>query len=379
MQKLLLLTILSIGYSLSICAQTGTGSEIIGSSSDSTLQKYLPVKSAKPDTKKAIENSAYNFKDLFEFNGMDLNSTGPRLNPRAVSFVQDYIGKHAADLTKMKQWGKPFFDMMDEVFVQNNLPRELKYIAVIESRLNSISVSWAGAVGPWQFMPSTAIRMGLKVSRFIDERKSYIKSTQAAARYLTELYNQFGDWLLVIAAYNGGPGNVLKAIRKSKSRNFWDIQYYLPAESRNHVKKFIGTHYIFEGQGGLTTLTRAEANDHYGKGLYSLNRKISDEEAANAKELKVTGKYHSMIIAKNIVMEIADFNRYNPGFDKAMASSANSYDLKLPSDKMELFVAHKYQILDESIQLLLNNASAVREVSFKTQRTELTNSKVSSK
>lgn len=370
MQKLLLLAVLGLGYSIGVSAQTSLASEPAGSSSDSTLQKYHPVKSTLPDTKKAIENPAYNFKDLFESNGPGLNSTGPRLNPRAVSFVQDYIEKHASDLTKMKEWGKPFFDMMDGVFVQNSLPRELKYIAVIESRLSSASVSWAGAVGPWQFMPSTAIRMGLKVTRFIDERKNYIKSTQAAAKYLSELYNQFGDWLLVIAAYNGGPGNVLKAIRKSKSRNFWDIQYYLPAESRNHVKKFIGTHYIFEGQGGLTTLTRAETNDHYGvKGTYSVNRKLDEAEAANAKELNVTGKYYSLVVAKTILMDIAEFNRYNPGFDKAMASSANSYVLKLPSDKMDLFIAHKYQILNESIQLLLNNAASVREVSLITQQT----------
>lgn len=377
MQKLLLLTILSLGYSIGISAQTNISTESFGPSSDSTLQKYLPVKSVLPDTKKAIDNPAYNFKDIFEPNGLGLNSTGPRLNPRAVSFVQDYIEKHATDLNKMKDWGKPFFDMMDGVFVQNNLPRELKYIAVIESRLNSVSVSWAGAVGPWQFMPSTAIRMGLKVGRYIDERRNYIKSTQAAARYLSELYNQFGDWLLVIAAYNGGPGNVLKAIRKSKSRNFWDIQYYLPAESRNHVKKFIGTHYIFEGQGGLTTLTRAETNDHYGtKGINALNRKLDEAEAANAKELTVTGKYYSLIIAKNIIMDIPEFNRYNPGFDKAMSSASNSYDLKLPADKMDLFIAHKYQILNESIQLLLNNASSVREVSLKTQARD---SKTSSK
>ncbi len=84
-----------------------------------------------------------------------------------------------------------------------------------------------------------------------DERTDYYKSTHAAAKYLRDLYTEFGDWLLVIAAYNGGPGNVYSAIRKSGSRNFWDLQYYLPAESRTHVKKFIGTHYVFEGQEAL--------------------------------------------------------------------------------------------------------------------------------
>lgn len=371
MQKLLLCIMLSCGLSISISAQTSATSGIKKLSSDTSIQKFIPLQNTSPDTKKAIENPAYHFKDLFEQNkiGSYING-GPKLNPRALSFVEDYVEKNSKDLSKMKDWGRPFFDMIDGVFTQNSLPRELKYIAVIESRLNPVSVSWAGAVGPWQFMPSTAVRMGLKVGRFVDERKNYVKSTEAAARYLTELYNQFGDWLLVIAAYNGGPGNVLKAMRRSKSRNFWDIQYYLPAESRNHVKKFIGTHYIFEGQGGLTTLTRAEANDHYGaKGSYAVNRKLDKAENANSKEVTLGGKYHSVVIAKNIVMDIAEFNRYNPGFDKALASPANSYVMKLPIDKMELFLSHKYQILNESIQMILNSASVVSEVRIKSNWT----------
>ena len=103
--------------------------------------------------------------------------------------------------------------------------------------------------------------MGLKVNQYRDERTDYHKSTTAAAKYLKELFSIYGDWLLVIAAYNGGVGNVNSAIRKSHSRNFWDLQYYLPTESRNHVKKFIATHYIMEGDGGITTITKDEADN----------------------------------------------------------------------------------------------------------------------
>lgn len=370
MKKLLLITLLGFSSSQCLLAQSVVTKELPSQNSDSTSKKE-PLKTKLPaDTKKITVNPASSFQNLFESDATDVvNIRGPRLNPRAVSFVADYIEKHNTDLTKMKVWGKPFFNMMDVIFVENNLPRELKYIAVIESRLNPSSTSWAGAVGPWQFMPATAIRMGLKVSRLVDERTNYIKSTEAAARYLTELYKQFGDWLLVIAAYNGGPGNVLKAIRKSGSRNFWDIQYYLPAESRNHVKKFIGTHYIFEGQGGVTTLTLAESNDHYGsKGGYAANRKITGAESAAAKDLTVTGKYQSLVIAKNITMDIVDFNRFNPEFDKVMASAKNSYQLKLPTDKMEAFTARKYQILSESIQLMLQNAASAAEASIKQEK-----------
>src|SRR5690606_30506303 len=116
----------------------------------------------------------------------------------------------------------------------------------IESNLKSNALSSAGARGPWQFMDYTAREYGLQVNRMIDDRIDYGKSTHAASKYLLSLYKDLKDWLLVIAAYNGGPGRVYSAIKRSGSRNFWDLQYYLPEESRNHVKKFIATHYIME-------------------------------------------------------------------------------------------------------------------------------------
>lgn len=302
------------------------------------------------------ETSIASNTDLFEVSG---SANAVKLNPRAVSFVQDYMETHTKDLLKMKDWGRPYFNMMDAVFTRYNLPIELKYLAVIESKLKSTAVSWAGAVGPWQFMPVTARELGLKVTRKVDERTDYYKSTHAAAKYLRDLYNEFGDWLLVIAAYNGGPGNVYSAIRKSGgSRNFWSIQRYLPNETRNHVKKFIGTHYIFEGQGGITTLTKAETAEQISAVSQLLaNRNLTAVELANAKTIRVSGKYHSAAIAKVIIMEIEEFNRYNPNFDRVMATAENSYELKLPEDKMELFVANKYQILNESVQMLLSGAS----------------------
>jgi membrane-bound lytic murein transglycosylase D len=367
MKKLLLLTVLT-GWLNTMIAQTATRKLAVvqKTSQDTTVRKLSGI----TESDKSSNNPAFYFKDLFETDALAINAnSGPRLNPRAVTFVEDYIGKYSKDLIKLKDWGKPFFNMMDGVLLQYNLPRELKYLAVIESRLNPVSVSWAGAVGPWQFMPGTAQALGLKVNRNIDERTNYYKSTHAAAKYLTDLYSQFGDWLLVIAAYNGGPGNVLKAMRKSKSRNFWDIQYHLPAESRTHVKKFIATHYIFEGQGGLTTLTRAETNSHYGSnGVFTLNRKLTKDELEASREQTVSGKYHSLIIARNITMDIAEFNRYNPEFDRVMASPQNNYDLKLPAHKMELFNANKYKILSESIQLLLTNATSIKEVSSYTEK-----------
>lgn len=319
-----------------------------------TLRDTVLAPAKLNDTTKAA------IPDLFEASTSAAN--GVRLNPRAVSFVQDYMETYSKDLLKLKDWGRPYFNMMDAVFTKYNLPTELKYLAVIESKLKSSAVSWAGAVGPWQFMPGTARLFGLKVNHRIDERTDYYKSTHAAARYLKELHAEFGDWLLVIAAYNGGPGNVYSAIRKSGSRNFWDLQRYLPNETRNHVKKFIGTHYIFEGQGGITTLTRAETAEQIGAVSQLMsNSNLNPAEQAAARSVKVSGKYHSVVIAKVIVMDINEFNRYNPNFDRVMATAENSYELKLPADKMDLFLTNKYQILNESVQLLLSGMTIAND------------------
>ena len=297
---------------------------------------------------------ANGFNELF-INASLTSSNGSHLNPRAISFVQDYMEKNREDLAEMKSWGKPYFNLIDGVLTQYGLPTELKYLAVIESNLKPTSVSWAGAVGPWQLMPATARILGLKVSRKYDERKNYYKSTRAAARYLKDLYAELGDWLLVIAAYNGGTGNVYSAMRRSHSNDFWALQYYLPAESRNHVKKFIATHYIFEGQGGVTTLTRDEATQQLtGSSMYVFTRKLNKTEINNSKTETISGKYCAEVIAKNVLMDLQEFNRFNPEFDKVMASSNNTYDLMLPADKMDLFEANKYQILNESVQSLLN-------------------------
>ena len=222
-------------------------------------------------------------------------------------------------------------------------------------------------------MPGTARDYGLVVNAKRDERKDYYKSTHAAARYLTYLYNEFGDWLLVLAAYNGGPGYVYNAIKKSKSHNFWDLQNYLPTESRNHVKRFIGTHYILEGQGSITTLTKAEATEQIGAlAGYLLNRSLTAEELNDAHTTTISGKYRAVVIAKYVNMDADEFGRYNPKFDKVMDANQNTYELKLPAENMEKFVANRYAILNESVQLLLgesNNAVAKNELSRKQQTT----------
>jgi membrane-bound lytic murein transglycosylase D len=295
------------------------------------------------------------FKDLFVGKPEEQGLSQVQLNPRAISFVDDYMAKNKKSLEKLKGWGRPYFDMIDAVLTFHGLPRELKYLAVIESYLKTYAVSWAGAVGPWQFMPETGRRMGLKVNDYIDERTDYYKSTHAAAKYLSELYNIYNDWLLVIAAYNGGPGNVDAAIRKSKSKNFWDLQHYLPAESRDHVKKFIATHYIMEGDGGITTLTKDETDIlKQASNVNPAAKNLTETELITSKVQAISGRYNSLVIIKYILFSVTEFNRYNPDFDKLITHNGK-YELRLPADKMELFMAKRYDILNESLQIMLDS------------------------
>jgi membrane-bound lytic murein transglycosylase D len=313
-----------------------------GPITDTTIKNDTLAQTAN-DTKQG-------FKDLFVSSAFGNSINTKQLNAEAIGFVQDYIDKYGKTMEAMKSWGKPYFDLMDGILTQHGLPKELKYLAVIESYLQSNVRSWAGAVGPWQLMPATARNFGLRVSQYYDERTDYFKSTHAACRYLTDLFSIYGDWLLVIAAYNGGPGNVNNAIKKSGSRDFWALQNFLPVESKNHVKKFIATHYIMEGAGGVTTATKEEAKDQ----LVIIDSK---EELIESKMQVINGRYNSFIIAKNIAMDITAFNKLNPYFDKLIADNDGRYELRLPEDKMDIFLAKKYDILYESMQLLLNQAN----------------------
>ena len=299
------------------------------------------------------------FKDLFVGSSAAGALNTSQLNPRAINFVQDYMETHQKGLEKMKGWGKPYFDMMARILESHGVPGEMKYLSVIESYLKSSAVSWVGAVGPWQFMPGTGRQNGLRVDRYVDERTDYYKSTHAAAHYLTMLFNTYRDWLLVIAAYNGGPGKVDAAIRKSGSRDFWVLQNYLPAESRNHVKKFIATHYIMEGQGGITTLTKDEAINL--KLNYAQNQsKFLASRTDSTKSEFISGRYNSSVIAQFTTMDINLFNQYNPDFDNQIIE-AGSYELKLPSAKMDLFQSNKVKILYESMQQMLNAVNETRK------------------
>lgn len=251
-----------------------------------------------PDTKQVTKDSAF---QRVSFDSAKLKVRGLhasamanipsiQLNGNVREYAADYIELYTRTFNKIRTNSTSYFKTMDAVFTKQGVPLELKYLAVVESQLKPNVISKAGAAGAWQLMPVTARYFSLKVTDGYDERMNFTKSTVAVAKYLKYLYKMFDDWLLVVAAYNGGPGTVFKAIKKSGSRNFWKMQNYLPAETRVHVKKFISTHYFFEGKGSIATMTKDEVNDYIKTMSEFVAKHNTSEETSDSNDEKESTK-----------------------------------------------------------------------------------------
>ena len=168
-------------------------------------------------------------------------------NPGLESVIKNYLKNRPKTMQRLMGLSHMYFPMFEEALDQYDIPLEVKYLAIVESALNPRARSRVGATGLWQFMFTTGKMYGLDVSSYVDERRDPIKSTEAAAKYLAKLYQIFGDWDLALAAYNSGPGNVNKAIRRSGGyENYWNIRPFLPRETAGYVPAFLATLYIFE-------------------------------------------------------------------------------------------------------------------------------------
>ncbi len=165
-------------------------------------------------------------------------------NEYVQSYINLFIYKRRSLIERLLGESKYYFPIFEKALTKFQMPIELKYLPIIESALNPFAVSRMGATGPWQFMAGTGKDYGLTINGFMDERRDPYRSTQAAAQYLKDMYDRYGDWLLVIASYNCGKGNVDKAIRKAHgSKDFWVIQRYLPKETRTYVPAYIAIAY----------------------------------------------------------------------------------------------------------------------------------------
>ncbi len=175
------------------------------------------------------------------------------------SFIKNRKDKYANLMAKSKY----YFPLIEEQLAKYGIPLEMKYLVIIESALNPTAKSRVGASGLWQFMYATGLQFDLKVSSYVDERHDVLKSTIAACKFLKQLHTTFNDWDLALAAYNSGPGNVNKAIRRSGgSRNYWNLRHHLPRETASYVPLFYATMYLFE-YGDLHGITPTETKIQY--------------------------------------------------------------------------------------------------------------------
>ena len=159
-------------------------------------------------------------------------------------YIERYLGKDVKLISRMLGVSSYYFPMIEQQLDKHQIPLELKYLAIVESALNPKARSKSGATGLWQFMYPTATEYGLNVTSYIDERQDPLKSTIAACEYFLVLYEMFGDWNMVLAAYNGGPGYLKRLIAKKEINNYWDLRPYLRKETQGYVPKFIAMTYV---------------------------------------------------------------------------------------------------------------------------------------
>jgi membrane-bound lytic murein transglycosylase D len=282
-------------------------------------------------------------------------------------FVRKYLELHYNTLGSVQNKSLEPFSIIDNELEKKNMPRELKYLAVIESALNHNAVSRAGAVGPWQLMETTARMMGLSVSRKVDERRDLVKSTLAATKYLELLYSQLNDWLLVIAAYNSGPTPVQRAIDRTGSHNFWDIKEFLPRETQGHVLAFIATASIFENLSKFISLGSIPVDFKFGKeeepaplvpaAVANSNAKpgnfvavkkppYSDEELKNMAIVRITEPLLLDLVAQEIGADKKALARWNVDYEMFVYNSYPTpfYNLRIPKEKLDIFLQKKDQL-----------------------------------
>ncbi len=266
-------------------------------------------------------------------------------------YIQKYFRKNGLNFQSIHAKSGKYFNTITKVFDQYGIPEDLKYLAVIESNLNTHARSYVGAVGLWQFMASTARYLGLKVNSHQDERTNLYKSTVAAAKYLNYLHDMFNNWVLVVAAYNSGPGKVQDAIASGNSDAFWDIKKYLPHESQNHVMKFLATAYIMKRFAHFFGVDKGENGFQLGNMANNTNNYQPDKVQTLA-TISLSGEYSLAVIAQYTKMNLIALKELNVNFaDHYKQHPDQPYTLYLPADKMILFKKNQNKITNKSIDL----------------------------
>lgn len=249
-------------------------------------------------------------------------------NPIVKNQIELYAGRRKNQVSYMLGEAKYYFPIFEEALDREGLPLELKYLPVIESALNAKARSRAGASGLWQFMAATGKRFGLEINTLVDERFDPHKSTNAAMQYLKFLYERYGDWNLVIAAYNCGEGRVDRAIKRSNgAKDFWVIYPHLPRETRNYVPIFIAATYIMN-----------YFDDHGIQPAYGTKPMSLDS-------IMVNKNLHFQQISEVLHIPVDDIRKYNPQFKKdVIPGDYKPYSLNLPAEHLLSFIGNENTI-----------------------------------
>ena len=246
------------------------------------------------------------------------------------NIIKSFLKNRKRSFERLMAVSEYYFPLFEEAFDKQNVPLEIKYLAVVESALNPKAVSRVGATGLWQFMYQTGKQYGLKIDSYIDERSDPLKASEAAAQYMKNMYAIFGDWDLVLASYNSGPGNVAKAIRRSGGQqNYWNIRKNLPQETQGYVPAFLATMYIYEYHKEHGIKPERAPIKHFATDTVMIKRQMSFKQ-----------------ISDLIDIPVAQLQILNPSYKLNVVPSYRdqSHYLRLPQDKMAVFTSNESKI-----------------------------------
>jgi len=251
-------------------------------------------------------------------------------NPALENTIKSFLKNRKGNFERLMAISEYYFPMFEEHLAKYNVPLEIKYLAIVESALNPRAKSRVGASGLWQFMYPTGIQFNLEVTSYVDERFDPLQATDAACKYLSSLYGIFGDWSLVLASYNAGPGNVSKAIRRSGgSQNYWNIRRNLPRETANYVPAFLATMYIYEFKNEHGLEPKKPALTYFETDTIAIKKRISFQQISELLDISVDQiQFLNPIYKLDIIPYTKERHRF----------------LRLPKDKIGLFVSNEQAI-----------------------------------